>query len=257
MDTYSEQVPQLPPKTPIRTPVMGTKTIHRRTLSNSSSQFMNRNFSSHYNNEPKAEEMDLRFNNFNIVDAGDRQQFHSVPYNYNYTDISNMHQIPNRMRLYENVSHYHHHLQSSSLPQTPIKSTSKTEMNNVKEQIKSPLSFTNAQMRKMFFNPENTEPHLKPIPGNCDQILVNEGNISIVNAAKISGSTGCTPTHSTPQDSFSDDSSYLSALSRVRFSPDNFLNENSTFSPTSRMAMASMQRALVRRTIEIEENEKS
>jgi hypothetical protein len=266
--------PQLPPKTPIRTPVMGTKTIHRRTLSNASSQSQYNNNTNNSNNsrnfyvDPRIEEMDYRFHNFNIHGAINREpfQFNSVPYSCNYSEAPDSHpMIPNRMRLYENVSHFQHHLQSASLPpshcQTPIKSSKAEPISQKDRIIKSPPSqLSNAEKRKMFFatEPLIDEMACKSQIANGDQIIVTEANISIVNTSKVSGSTGCTPTHSTPQDSFSDDSSYLSALSRVRFSPDNFLNETAnSFSSTSRMAVANMQRAMVRRTIELEESDKS
>ena len=265
--------PQLPPKTPIRTPVMGTKTIHRRTLSNTSSNnnnMSNRNFPV----DPMDPRLDLdyRFQNFNISGGAINRelQFHSVPYSCNYADAVNpndSNEIPNRMRLYENISHFQHHFPgSSSLPashcQTPIKTSSSRNDGNVQqEQYKSPISMSNAEKRKMFFATDtvaSTVEVSKSQFANCDQIIVSEANINnIVNSAKIN-STGVTPTHSTPQDSFSDDSSYLSAL--ARFSPDNFLNENNTnnFSAaTGRMVAANIQRSIVRRAIEVDDNEKS
>lgn len=256
--------PQLPPKTPIRTPVMGTKTIHRRTLSNTSSSNNtngNRNFQIDAL-DPRLD-LDYRFQNFNISGGAinrDSFQFHSVPYNCssnNYNDSTSPHEIPNRMRLYENISHFqHHHLQSSSLPpshcQTPVKA------------YKSPISISNAEKRKMFFAADSSsvvETTKSQLSNNCDQIIVSEANINMVNASKIN-STGCTPTHSTPQDSFSDDSSYLSAL--ARFSPDNFLSENNTNNFNTATSggrimtqAANIQRSMVRRAIEIDEHEKS
>jgi hypothetical protein len=152
---------------------------------------------------------------------------------------NNNESIPNRMRLYENISHFQ---QSSSLPpsncQTPIKKTISPPS------TKSPIALANAERRKMFFNSELAEGDVKN-----DDIIVTEANN--LNTMKISSSTGCTP-----QDSFSDDSSYLSALSRVRFSPENFLDVGNSFSTASRMAVANMQRAMVKRTIELEEGEK-
>ncbi|CAG9806107.1 unnamed protein product [Chironomus riparius] len=254
--------PQLPPKTPIRTPVMGTKTIHRRTLSNTSSNNLNnRNFQI----DPMDPRLDLdyRFQNFNIAGGAisrEPLQFHSVPYTCNYADTVVPNEIPNRMRLYENISHFQHNFQaSSSLPashcQTPIKSI-RNDGNVQPEQYKSPISMSNAEKRKMFFAVDNVEVS-KSQMSNCDQIIVSEANINnIINSTKIN-STGVTPTHSTPQDSFSDDSSYLSAL--ARFSPDNFLNENTNNfngSTGGRINATNIQRSTVRRAIEVDDNEK-
>lgn len=259
---YLDQPPQPPPKTPIRTPVMGTRTYqHRRTLSNTSSQYSNRGSGQVNYGEVINPDLDYRFNNFNISGAIEPPQFRSVPYSCNQTDTSNAHPIPNRMRLYENVSHFQH-LREPSSPaiqhQTPLK-TSYIETNQSQEMIKTSASITNSMRREMFFNPET--PKELTTNGSESHATVNESNINNFNTTKLTGSTGCTPTHSTPQDSFSDDSSYLSALSSqnrgVRFSPDNFLTDNSAFSPTSRAAVANLQRALVRRTLELEEGEKS
>lgn len=266
---YQDQPPPPPPKTPIRTPVMGTRTYqHRRTLSNASSQYSSRG-GVDYGEVMNPSELDYRFNNFNISGAIEREplQFHSVPYSCNHPDTTNAHPIPNRMRLYENVSHFQHHLQQTSSPmsqhQTPIKTTCIDSMNHNQDYIKT-TAITNSMRREMFFNPE-PNPVLSPkaaqSSNNCGEPHSgNEMNVNVSNASKVTGSTGCTPTHSTPQDSFSDDSSYLSALSsqnRVRFSPDNFLTDNNAFSPTSRIAVANLQRAMVRRTMELEEGEKS
>lgn len=266
---YADQPPPPPPKTPIRTPVMGTRTYqHRRTLSNASSQYSSRGGQIDYGEAINPSELDYRFNNFNISGAMEHEplQFHSVPYSCNHPDTTNAHPIPDRMRLYENVGHFQHHLHevpSSALQnQTPIK-TSYIDSTCHNQDFMKTTAITNSMRREMFFNPE-------PNPGSpkaaqcttngSESQPTNETNVSTFSMTKICGSTGCTPTHSTPQDSFSDDSSYLSALSsqnRVRFSPDNFLTENNAFSPTSRIAVANLQRAMVRRTMELEEGEKS
>ena len=256
---YLDQPPPPPPKTPIRTPVMGTR-LHRRTLSNTSSQYSsNRGGGSQadYGEVINPQDLDYRFNNFNISGAIEREplQFHSVPYNCNQpeSDTTNSHPIPNRMRLYENVSHFQHlrdSSTSSSQIQTPIKTSYIDTTNHQPELIKTTSSITNSMRREMFFNPEPQQ-----------KINGGENHQSEMNPVKLSGNTGCTPTHSTPQDSFSDDSSYLSALSsqnRVRFgSPDNFLSDNAAFSPTSRAAVVNLQRAMAKRTMELEEGEKS
>lgn len=263
---YIDQPPQPPPKTPTRTPVMGTRTYqHRRTLSNTSSQYSNRGSGQVNYGEVVNSDVDYRFNNFNISGAIEPPQFHSVPYSCNNTDTTNAHPIPNRMRLYENVSHFQHLRDPSPVMhqnQTPLK-TSYIETNQSPEMIKTSSSITNSMRREMFFNPEPnpSSPKSSTANGSESHASINESNtINNFNTTKVTGSTGCTPTHSTPQDSFSDDSSYLSALSsqnRVRFSPDNFLTDNGAFSPTSRAAVANLQRALVRRTLELEEGEKS
>lgn len=240
---------------------MGTRTYqHRRTLSNVSSQYSNRASSQiDYGEVINPQDLDYRFNNFNISAAIEPPQFHSVPYSCNQPDPTNAHPIPNRMRLYENVSHFQHLRDPSPSMQhhTPLK-TSYIDTNPSPEIIKTSSSITNSMRREMFFNPEINPPSPKATAttGNENQ-EANTNNFSI---AKGNGSTGCTPTHSTPQDSFSDDSSYLSAISsqnRVRFSPENFLGDNSAFSPTSRAAVANLQRALQLRTLELEEGEKS
>lgn len=252
------------PKTPIRTPVMGTRTFqHRRTLSNVSSQYSSRGGHVDCSEMIDPHELDYRFHNFNI--AGEKpppSQFHSVPYSCNHPDTTNAHSIPNRMQLYENVSHFQHQLHESSPAQqqhTPLKTSHIETSSHAQEygqEYSKPASMTNSMRREMFFNPD-------PAPSSPKVTQSNGGDSHIATSystTKISGSTGCTPTHSTPQDSFSDDSSYLSALSsqnRVRFSPDNFLTDNTAFSPTSRIAVANLQRAMVRRTLELEEGEKS
>lgn len=266
---YLDQPPPPPPKTPIRTPVMGTRTYqHRRTLSNASSQYSGRGGQVDYG-EVNPAELDYRFNNFNISGAIDHQplQFHSVPYSCNHPDNTNVHPVPDRMRLYENVSHFQHHLHKSppvsfntSQNQTPIKTsyietTTHNDFNNTN-------AMTNSMRREMFFKSEQDPIAQSDHQGstNLENHPATETITHTFSTTKISGSTGCTPTHSTPQDSFSDDSSYLSALSsqnRVRFSPDNFLTDTNAFSPTSRIAVANLQRALVRRTMELEEGEKS
>lgn len=256
-----------PPKTPIRTPVMGTRTFqHRRTHSNASSQYSGRGGQVDYGETGNPSELDYRFNNFNISGAIEReplQQFHSVPYSCNHPDTTNAHPIPNRMRLYENVSHFQHHLHDSPSPnaqhQTPIKTTVIETSSHAQDYMKS-TAMTNSMRREMFFNSDSNSPQ-----PNIAQCTTNGSenqttNTNTFTTTKVSGSTGCTPTHLTPQDSFSDDSSYLSALSsqnRVRFSPDNFLTDNNMFSPTSRIAVANLQRAMELRTIELEEGEKS
>jgi hypothetical protein len=250
---YLEQPPQPPPKTPIRTPVMGTRTYqHRRTLSNVSSQYSNRTSSQVDYGE--VQDLDYRFNNFNMSGPLEQPpQFHSVPYSCNQPDPTSSHPIPNRMRLYENVSHFQHLRDPSPSIQhhTPLK-TSHIDTNPSPEIVKTSTSITNSMRREMFFNSELT-------PTSTKMTMETEAANNFT--SKVAGSTGCTPTHSTPQDSFSDDSSYLSALSsqnRVRFSPDNFLTESAAaFSPTSRAAVATLQRALVLRTLELEEGEKS
>lgn len=259
-----------PPKTPIRTPVMGTRTYqHRRTHSNASSQYSGRGVPVDFGEPGNPSELDYRFNNFHINGAIEREplQFHSVPYSCNHPDTTNAHAIPNRMRLYENVGHFQHHLHEPLPPnaqhQTPIKTTVIETSSNAQDYMKSP-TITNSMRREMFFNsdsnstqPKNAQSTTNGSESQTASEIIHSS--SFVNT-KVSGSTGCTPTHSTPQDSFSDDSSYLSALSsqnRVRFSPDNFLTDNNMFSPTSRIAVANLQRAMELRTIELEEGEKS
>jgi hypothetical protein len=256
-----QQPPQPPPKTPTRTPVMGTRTYqHRRTHSNASSQYSNRGSGQVDYGEMVTQDLDYRFNNFNITGAIEPSQFHSVPYNCNQTDTTNAH--PNRMRMYENVSHFQHLRETSPLiqHQTPLK-TSYIDTTQTQE-IKNSSSITNSMRREMFFNPEPNpqSPKVSTANGSENHVTNNESNTNNFNATKVIGST---PTHSTPQDSFSDDSSYLSALSsqnrdyKLRFSPDNILTDSNAFSPTSRAAVANLQRALVRRTLELEEGEKS
>lgn len=267
--TFLEQPPAPPPKTPIRTPVMGTRTYqHRRTLSNASSQYSGRGGQVDYGEASiNPAELDYRFNNFNISNAieGEPLQFHSVPYSCNHPDNTNAHPVHDRMMIYENVRHFQHHRDeaSPSIPQnqTPLK-TSHIETTAHSPEYQKSSAMTNSMRREMFFNPNPnpTSPIAAQSTSEGDNHLLNEPMTSTYSTSKVSGSTGCTPTHSTPQDSFSDDSSYLSALSsqnRVRFSPNNFLEDNSSFSPTSRAAVVSLQRAMVRRTMELEEGEKS
>lgn len=249
---YLDQPSPPPPKTPIRTPVMGTRTYqHRRTLSNASSQYSSRGGQvDDYGEERNPPEVDYRLINFNISGAIEREplQFHSVPYSCNHPDTSNAHPIPNRMRLYENVSHFQHHMHGAS----PQKATrAQTPIN---QEFEKSTTMTNSMRREMFFSSD-------PNPAAFTVCTTNGNDHNPTSEActysttKVSGSTGCTP-----QDSFSDDSSYLSALSsqnRIRFSPDNFLEDSSTLSPTSRIAVANLQRAIVRRTMELEEVEKS
>lgn len=202
------------------------------------------------------QDLDYRFNNFNISGVIEQPpQFHSVPYSCNQPDPTSSHPIPNRMRLYENVSHFQHLRDPSPSIQhhTPLK-TSHIDTNPSPEIVKTSAALTNSMRREMFFNSElnPTSPKV-----TASEVIENTNNFT---TSKLAGSTGCTPTHSTPQDSFSDDSSYLSALSsqnRVRFSPENFLSDATAFSPTSRAAVATLQRALVLRTLELEEGEKS
>lgn len=277
--------PQLPPKlsTPSHrtpaTPVMGTRTYHRRTHSNASSQQgSNRNSFQQSENagtveaRPRDFNFDYPFQQFekaNIfmnVSQQEHFEFHSLPYD----NSNNSNAVPNAMRIYENLNHFHPSPSPSSLPATSSSSYSRMEQCD-DDDIKTPsnISISNAEKRKMFFsnessssfssaqNPHDSSMHQKPkFIAIGDQILVSEANSTSTKV--LTGSTGCTPTHSTPQDSFSDDSSYLSALSRIRFSPDNFIDEGLTlFSPTSRCTIASMQRAMVKRTMELEDNEKS
>lgn len=259
--SYIEQTP----KTPIRTPVMGTRTYqHRRTFSNASSQYSSRG-AVDYGEVINPSEIDYRFNNFNIAGPIEREplQFHSVPYSANHPDPSSTHQIPNRMRLYENVGHFQHQLHESvpaSKHQTPLKTSHIESSSNNQDFIRT-SSITNSMRREMFFNPDPVPSSPKLAQSNANGRESHQPTETVISSyTKVSGSTGCTPTHSTPQDSFSDDSSYLSALSsqnRVRFSPDNFLTDNAAFSPTSRIAVANLQRALVRRTMELGEGEKS
>lgn len=260
------------------TPVMGTKTYqHRRTLSNVSSQYSNRGVQPEYGDDMT--EVDYRFNNFNIsgipstsnyqpLPSQHQQQFHSVPYHCNQPDASNINQIPDRMRLYENVSHFQHrhqhHPQNSPLSpsqnKTPIKTPTSHQHHHHQNIHKSP-STTNSERRQIFFNSEH-DSHKQQNGSSPNQPAVEP---TAGNTSKTMGSTGCTPTHSTPHDSFSDDSaSYLSALSsqnRIRFSPDNFLTDatanNTPFSPTSRMSSLNFQRSISRRPIEIDDGDKS
>lgn len=273
--SYLDLPPPPPPKTPIRTPVMGTRTYqHRRTLSNASSQYSGRAAPVDYGEAINPADLDHRFNNFNISGVIDREplQFHSVPYSCNHPDNTNIHPVSDRIRLYENVSHFQHHLHDHPSPsvssnashnQTPIKTTYIETTTHNQDYVKT-NAMTNSMRREMFFNsepnPVSENTHQCSTTNGTENHPTNETITSNFSTTKISGSTGCTPTHSTPQDSFSDDSSYLSALSsqnRVRFSPDNFLMDNNAFSPTSRIAVANLQRAMVRRTLELEDGEKS
>lgn len=269
-DCYMNTAPQLPPKTPIRTPVMGTKTIHRRTLSNtSSSQCSNSNRSSYLQIDnlglgldAKPEDTDYRVHNFNTTINARRElfQFHSVPYSCD--SVNDSLEIPNRMRLYENLNN----LQPASMP------PSSSSIQYV--QTKGGNTFTNAEKRKMFFNTEKGISSSSTIDqenillrsqfspkSNIDDSITNDDNMKITNdnCSKTLVNPACS-TGSTPQDSFSDDNSslYLSALSRLRFSPENFLDETLTsFTPTSRIAVANIQRAMAKRTMELENQERS
>lgn len=274
---YQQQHHQPPippaPRTPNRTPVMGTRTYqHRRTLSNTSSQYSSHRGSNiDYGEVLNVSDLDYRFNNFNSIPhqqttlTAEPLKFNSVPYSVNSkNDTLNSHSVvPDRMRLYENITN----LQLQQLRgDSHVPSSPSRQSQNVLQQIKTThietiqpndlsrkmittsVTAANALRREMFFSSvDNPSQHIE----------MKEQNLSFNN--KFPGSTGCTPTHSTPHDSFSDDSSYLSALSsmnRVRLSPDNFLEEaNATLSPTSRMAVAnSYKRAMAQRTIELEES---
>lgn len=263
------QSPQLPPKTPTRTPVMGTKTIHRRSFSNTSSQSLkyNVNNNSIRDNPDSTFVTEEQFQNPDIYGAINRDSFNSVPYSCNFSDTT-FHQIPNRMRFYENINNCekHHQSSSSSLPSshchTPVKSINKKKQEI--QNYKSPGSISNAERRKRFFTPSSAELSIAEniiIPtsskntssavtsfGNEDQIILTRATINTVNNSKVSYST----THSTPQDSFSDDSSYLSALSsRVRISPDNFLND---YIFTNRMSATDMQKDIVKPNKDIDDD---
>lgn len=284
---HHQNSPQLPPRTPQtshrtqKTPVMGTKSFHRRTNSNASSQHgsgSNRNsFQCSSENAPMSDfNYDYRFHNFDM-NHRENFEFHSLPYDSS-SNITNA-LSPNRVRIYENLSHFQ--MQTSPAPSSlPITTTPSYSSSNRDEAPKIPstiaptnisnISLSNAEKRKMFFNVDSspssvqqnspvTSSQKSKFVSNGDQLIVSEANNVNNGSAKVSNSsTGCTPTHSTPQDSFSDDSSYLSALSRLRLSPDNFLDEGLTlFSPTSRYTIANMQRAMVKRTMELEDNENS
>jgi hypothetical protein len=275
---HTQPIPPAP-RTPIRTPVMGTRTYqHRRTLSNSSSQY-----SSHRGSNMDYGEcldLDYRFNNFHSIPQQttlnvEPLKFHSVPYSVNsnshidsktLSTTSNHQQIvPDRIRLYENIQNFHiHDVPHVPSPQQPqqkqqqqqIKTTHiETIHSESSKKVSTSVIAANALRREMFFNSVETSHQQQQQQQQNENI--KEQNLHL----KVSGSTGCTPTHSTPQDSFSDDSSYLSALSsvnRARFSPDNYLDEiNATLSPTSRIAVANIQRAMAQRTIELEESEKT
>lgn len=200
------------PKTPQRMPVMGTRTYqHRRTLSNvSHCSNANRGFHVSLDDDAgAASELEYRFNSLTM-------EPYLVPFN-NRLEAGEPQpaQIPNRMHLYENISAYQH-LQNSNA-QAPA-----SEHNTPSHMLKTPRYANQNNILTIssdFGNP---------------QASTNNKN----------SSTGCTPTHSTPQDSFtSDDSSYLSARDGVpsmssqnrRFSPDNFLDtdEQSPFNPNA------------------------
>lgn len=275
---YYQQHHQSPippaPRTPSRTPVMGTRTYqHRRTLSNTSSQYSSHRGSNiDYGEVLNVSDLDYRFNNFNSIPHqqttlnAEPLKFNSVPYNVNSkNDTLNSHPVvPDRMRLYENITNLqlqqlrgesHVPLSPSRPNQNVLQQIKTTHIETIqpndlsRKMITTSVTAANALRREMFFS---------SVDNQSQHIEMKEQNLSIT--TKFPGSTGCTPTHSTPHDSFSDDSSYLSALSsmnRVRFSPDNFLEEsNSTLSPTSRIAVANIQRAMAQRTVELEENGK-
>lgn len=267
------------PRTPQRMPVMGTRTYqHRRTMSNVS-HYSNVNRGFQVESEEEAgrsgdyNDLDYRFSSLNI-------EPYLVPFNKMSESqqeekpiSSNLYQsgasIPNRMRLYENISVYQQRQQSpsSGIQQNlsqPHQQISQIEHSNTPTHLlkTSPNNNSNGQQeyeqRPRFINQTTI------LASNSD--YANSNNTS---TNKIANSTGCTPTHSTPHDSFtSDDSSYLSAregismssTSRVRFSPDNFLNteshnslENSAYNPQNHHFHH--QRRLSRR--HFEEQEKS
>ena len=241
-------------QTPVRhhqqnVPIMGMRTYqHRRTSSNVSSQYNNRGFQQEYEYEPQElnhNDMDYRFNNFN--NSIREQPFHSMPYHgYNRLD-HNEQTIPNRMRVYENIANFqdlqstsHLHPCSSSshqLNQTSIKmspaaiyqnNTKHSYDNNPHTYLKT-TAITNSARRQMFFSSDLDD---TGTVGEFGEAIESVENVVGNGDNKLSNSTGCTPTQSTPQDSLSDDSSYLSALSRVRFSPENILSDNNlVFSP--------------------------
>lgn len=282
---YYQQHHQSPippaPRTPNRTPVMGTRTYqHRRTLSNTSSlNSSHRGSNVDYGEVLNMSDLDYRFNNFNSIPhhqpttlIAEPLKFNSVPYSVNTKiDTSNSHPVvaPDRMRLYENITNLQlQQLRDSHVPSTPSRQSQNVQHSSSQQiktthietiqtndlsrkMITTSVTAANALRREMFFS--SVDNH------QAQQNELKEQHLTL--NSKYPGSTGCTPTHSTPQDSFSDDSSYLSALSsmnRVRFSPDNFLEEanNATLSPTNRIAVANLQRAMAQRTIELEEGEK-
>jgi hypothetical protein len=257
--------PQVPART--RTPVMGTRTFHRRTLSSASSQCGNSNknsfqHSDHYEmfkdrRPPSNNDLKLRY--FDFDTNNQQQEFyqcHSMPYETNYS--SDMRQRVVETRLYENISQFQRNFKPvtsspSSLPpycHLPAKKND-DEPQDFNTEISNKTTFQNSEMTTQK----------NPFTLATQEVIASENNVTILSntssSTKVSGSTGCTPTHSTPQDSFSDDSSYLSALSRLQFSPDNFLDETmAMFSPNGRSTIANLQRAMVKRTLELEESEK-
>lgn len=260
---------------------MGTRTYqHRRTLSNTSSMnSSHRGSNVDYGEVLNMSDLDYRYNNFNSIQhhqpttlTAEPLKFNSVPYSVNSKiDTSNSHPVvvPDRMRLYENITNLQlQQLRDSHVPSTPSRQSQNVQHSSSQQiktthietiqtndlsrkMITTSVTAANALRREMFFS--SVDNH------QAQQNELKEQHLTL--NSKYPGSTGCTPTHSTPQDSFSDDSSYLSALSsmnRVRFSPDNFLEEanNATLSPTNRIAVANLQRAMAQRTIELEEGEK-
>lgn len=205
------------PRTPQRTPVMGVMASrvnpyhHRRALSNVSYYSnVNRGFQDF-------DDYEQRFSSLNINPGRDSP--HLVPYNRVDNDIATTHipNIPNRMRLYENVSNFQHLRDSpeqpSSLQELPPRfmdinghSDEKrrfivsSEVDEVEQELQN--------IRSPFLSHHTNHPH--PLH------LANDQQIKPIN------STGCTP-----QDS--DDSSYLSARDGLslssRYSQENFLND--------------------------------
>lgn len=258
---------------------MGTRTYqHRRTLSNTSSlNSSHRGSNIDYGEVLNVSDLDYRFNNFNSIPhhqptlTTEPLKFNSVPYSVNSKlDTSNSHPVvPDRMRLYENITNLQlQQLRDSHVPSTPSRQSQNVQHSQQiktthietiqpndlsRKMITTSVTAANALRREMFFSSvDNSQSHHAELKEQQHHLSLN---------TKFPGSTGCTPTHSTPQDSFSDDSSYLSALSsmnRVRFSPDNFLEEttNAVLSPTNRIAVANLQRAMAQRTVELEESGK-
>lgn len=244
------------PRTPVRhhqqnVPIMGMRTYqHRRTSSNVSSQYSNRGFQQEYEYEPQEinpNDMDYRFNNFNNPNSISirEQPFHSMPYHGCNRLDHNEPTIPSRMRVYENIANFQdlqntshlHPCSSSSQNQTPIKispaamyqNNSKLSYDNTPHTYLKTTAITNSARRQMFFSSDLDD---VVTVGEFGEAIESVDNVVANGNNKLSNSTGCTPTHSTPQDSLSDDSSYLSALSRVRFSPENILSDNNlVFSP--------------------------
>lgn len=267
-----DNCPQVPLRTPIRTPVMGTRTFHRRTLSSASSSQCgnsNRNSFQHsdhydmYNNDrrpPSTGDLKFRYFDYDLNNQQQQQQefyqCHSMPYETNYTTDMRQQRI-NEPRVYENISQFQRNLKPptsspSSLPPSLLFHLPAKNNDESQDKPMSSMPLSNKTT--------TSEMTTQKIPSSSQDVIANvDNNVTII--SNISSSTkvsGNTPTHSTPQDSFSDDSSYLSALSRLQFSPDNFLDETmAMFSPTGRSTIANLQRAMVKRTMELEEGEKN